>query len=103
MSAAMTFSNIIRRVMIISLYAASAIYILISLYFPALLVQYIQENQRETGGGVEGFWALLPGAIAESWALGTLWAGFVFALFFGVLIWCIKKFWPRFPKNEMLK
>ena len=102
MSAAQTFSNIIRRVMIISLYAASAIYILISLSFPVLLVQYVQESQRESGSDVEGFWALFPGAIVESWSLGMLWAGFVFALFFSVLIWCIKRFWPLFPKNEVL-
>ena len=102
MTAVQSFSNIIRRVMIISLYAASVIYILISVSFPVFLVQYLQESQRETGGDVEGFWSLLPGAVSESWSLGMLWAGFVFALFFGVLIFCAQRFWPHFQKSETL-
>ena len=102
MSAVQSFSNIIRRVIIVSLYAASVIYIFISVSFPVFLVQYIQESQRETGGDVEGFWSLLPAAVSESWSLGTLWAGFVFALFFGVLIICVKKFWPHYQKSETL-
>lgn len=99
MNTVQLFSNIIRKVIIISLYAGSVIYVLISLSFPFFLVQYIQENQRKTGGDVENFWKLLPSAVGESWSLGTLWAGFVYALLFCILILCVKKFWPHFLKE----
>ena len=99
---AQMFSNIIRKVVIVSLYAASVIYILISISFPLLLVQYTQESQRKMDGDVESFWSLLPGAVVESWSLGILWVGFVFTLIFSILILCVKKFWPYYQKNEIL-
>ena len=102
MSMVKTLSNIIRRVIIVSLYVASVIYVLISLFFPIALVQYVQESQREAGENVETFWSLFPGAVAESWSLGMLWAGFLFALIFCSIILCIKKFWPEFQKSELL-
>ena len=102
MSMLKTLSNIIRKVIIVSLYAASVIYVLFSLFFPVLLVLYVQENQRVTGGEVDSFWSLFSGAVAESWSLGMLWAGFVLALIFCIIIVCVKKFWPQFQKNEIL-
>ena len=100
MNALQMLSNIVRKVIVISLYAASVIYILISVSFPVFLVRYIQESQREAGSNVEGFWSLFPSAVSESWSLGMLWAGFVFALFFGVLILSAKKFWPQYQSSE---
>ena len=94
-------SNILRRIVLISLYGAAITQLVISLSFPILLVGYVQEVQRaglaeSVNGEIEKFWQIFPSAIVESWELGMLWSGFVVAIGFTILIFIIRRFWPFF-------